>query len=235
MLASATLSASGQSGAEGAVQGLLTAEPIRPAQTCPHGCSAYGHDRLLTVATGVTVVRTVLCVTLGMAGIARSSGWLLLLALAAYWIGDIADGAIARRRDEETLTGAVLDICADRLCVAVVYIGYVAEHPDFTLPLAVYLVEFMLVDSVLSLAFLRWPIAGPNYFGGVDRLVWLLNWWPPAKLVNSAVPALLSVWMGSPTRALVVAAALLTRKSACLVRVVHRLGVRGERCEGHPT
>ena len=189
----------------------------------------------MTLASVVTLARTVLCVAFGLAGVARSSGWLLLLALGVYWLGDVADGAIARRRDEETLTGAVLDICADRLCVAVVYLGFVLDHPEFVGALGVYLVEFMLIDAALSLAFLRWPLAGPNYYIRIDRLVWLLNWWPPAKLVNSAVPALLCVWLGSPDVALVVAVALLTLKSACLVRVVRVLGSRGERCAGHLT
>ena len=224
------------------MQKLLGGEPagFRPARAaealpCPHGCANHGVDRLLTLASVITAARTVLCVALAMAGIARSSDFLLLLALGAHWLGDVADGLVARWRDEETLTGAVLDISADRLCVAVVYIGFVAGHPEFVAPLGVYLVEFMLVDTVLSLAFLRWPIAGPNYFGRVDRLVWLLNWWPPAKFVNSAVPALLCVWLGSPGIALAVAVALLVLKSACLVRVVGVLGVRGERCEGHPS
>jgi CDP-diacylglycerol--glycerol-3-phosphate 3-phosphatidyltransferase len=205
----------------------------RPSARCPRGCANHGLDRLLTVASGVTAVRTVLCVALGMAGIARSSGLLLAAALGVHWLGDVADGLVARRRDEETLTGAVLDICADRLCVSVVYLGFVVGHPEFALALAVYLIEFMFVDAVLSLAFLRWPIAGPNYFARVDRLIWRLNWWPPAKLVNSAVPALLCVWLGSPAMALAVAAGLLALKSACLVRVVRLGAAAGERCEGH--
>jgi len=200
--------------------------------SCLAGCANHGVDRLLTLASVVTVIRTLVCVGLGMAGIALSSGWLLAFALATYWIGDVADGWLARRRDEETLTGAVLDICADRLCVAVVYLGFLSSHLEFAVALGVYLVEFMLVDSVLSLAFLRWQIAGPNYFGRVDQLVWLLNWWPPAKLVNSAVPALLCVWLGSPGVALAVAVGLLAVKSACLARVVGVLGTRGERCPG---
>lgn len=218
---------------------LLDGQPVAIlpgdiAKTCPRGCADHGVDRLITLASVVTLVRTVVCVALGLAGIVNSDGRLLLLALVVHSVGDVADGAVARHRDEETLTGAVLDICADRLCVAVVYVGFVVGHPEFAAALGVYLVEFMLVDAVLSLAFLRWPIAGPNYFGRVDRLVWLLNWWPPAKFFNSAVPALLCVWFGSPGLGLVVAVALLTLKSACLVRVVHVLGARGEHCPDHP-
>lgn len=204
--------------------------PDRPP--CPRGCSAHRGETLLTLASAVTVVRTLACVLLAMAGIAQASGGFLGAALVVHWIGDVADGAIARWRDEETLTGAVLDICADRLCVAVVYLGFVTLHPEFLLALAVYLVEFMVVDAVLSLAFLRWPISSPNYFARVDRLIWRWNWWPPAKVVNSAVPALLCVWFGVPGLALAAAGALLLLKTVCLVRVAALPGrVRGD-CGG---
>ena len=39
---------------------------------------------------------------------------------------------------------------------------------------------------MLSLAFLCWPILGPNDFHLVDPLVWRLNWSPLAKAANTA-------------------------------------------------
>ena len=50
----------------------------------------------------------------------------------------------------------------------------------------VFLLSFMVLDTMLSLAFLCWPILGPNDFHVVDRRVWLLNWSPPAKAANTA-------------------------------------------------
>jgi len=200
-----------------------------PAQ-CPVGCLAHRPDDLLTWANLVTVVRTLVCVLLAMAAIAGHGRGLLAAALVVHWIGDVADGLLARRLDQETPTGAVLDIVADRLCVAVVYVGFVVGSPEFAVALGVYLVEFMLVDAVLSLAFLRWPISGPNYFARVDRLVWRWNWWPPAKVANSAVPALVCVLLESPALALALAVALLVLKVGSLIRVVGRLQRRGEVC-----
>lgn len=189
-------------------------------ERCPRGCAGHNRETLRTLASALTVVRTLAAVALALVAIERDSGVLLGVALLVHWAGDIADGLLARWRDEETVVGAVLDICADRLCVAVIYVGFVSMNPEFGLALAVYLVEFMLVDAVLSLWFLRWPIAGPNYFARVDPLVWRWNWWPPAKAVNSAVPALLCVWLDIPWVALAAAAALLVVKGVFLVRVV---------------
>ncbi len=148
---------------------------------------------------------------------------LLLVGLAVHWAGDTADGAIARRRGEETVTGAVLDICADRLCVCAVYLVSVVSAPQFTVPVLVYLFEFAFAHTVLSLAFLRFGLLSPNYFDRVDRRVWRWNWWLPAKAMNSALVAVLClvfqlVWVG-----LAVATALPLVKSVCLVRVSHRL------------
>jgi hypothetical protein len=39
---------------------------------------------------------------------------------------------------------------------------------------------------MLSLAFLCWPVKGPNDFHLVDLAVWRLNWSPPAKAANTA-------------------------------------------------
>ncbi len=207
-----------------------TARRSAEQSRCSVGCLAHRPDDLLTWANLVTLVRTLGCVLLAMASLAGHGRGLLAAALLVHWIGDVADGLLARRFDQETPTGAVLDIVADRLCVAVVYVGFVVGSPEFAVALGVYLVEFMLVDAVLSLAFLRWPISGPNYFARVDRLVWRWNWWPPAKVANSAVPALVCVVLGSPTLALALAVALLVLKVGSLVRVVGMLQRRGEVC-----
>ena len=91
-------------------------------------------------------------------------------------------------------------------------------------PVGVYLVEFAVVDMVLSLAFVSWPLISPNYFYLVDRGIWLWNWSKPAKAVNSSVFAVLllvteNVWLCTS-----IAAALLLLKVVSLVRLV-RLGI----------
>ena len=140
-------------------------------------------------------------------------------SLAVYWAGDFLDGEVARRTDRETRSGAIADIICDRLNVAVVYLGLLMIYPDLWLPIGIFLLNFMAVDGVLSLAFLSWPLRSPNYFFLVDRRVWIWNWSRPAKGLNSWMITAVtfgthSVWISS-----VMAAAVLAIKIASMVRV----------------
>jgi CDP-diacylglycerol--glycerol-3-phosphate 3-phosphatidyltransferase len=180
-------------------------------------------ERFRTAANAVTVVRTVAAVTVAIAAAAQQSLSLLLLSLAIYWVGDVADGAVARVTDRETRIGAVFDILCDRLCAASFYVGLAWLVPSSAIPVAIYLAQFMVVDMWLSLAFLAWPITSPNYFYVVDRTLWQWNWSKPAKAVNSAAFALLLVitrdaWLGAG-----IAAGLLALKTWS----AFRLGKRG--------
>ena len=123
---------------------------------------------------------------MGLVGVAAEDPRLLVAAYAVYWVGDIADGWTARRLGQETRAGAVLDIVSDRVCTAVLCVGLVAHLPAVAPVALVFLLSFMVLDSMLSLAFLCWPILGPNDFHVVDHRVWLLNWSTPAKAVNTA-------------------------------------------------
>jgi len=172
-----------------------------------------------TVANGVTVVRTVLAVGLGLVGVATGDLAVLAVAYAVYWVGDILDGWAARRLDQETRLGAVLDIVSDRACTAVLCAGLVA-HVAGVLPVAVvFLLSFMVLDTMLSLAFLCWPLVSPNEFHLVDYHVWRLNWSPPAKAVNTAA-VVLAVVVGLPVLAVGIAVAVLGVKVYSAGRVL---------------
>jgi len=175
-----------------------------------------------TVANGVTLVRTVLAVCLGLVGVATGDLAVLAVAYGVYWVGDILDGWAARRLDQETRLGAVLDIVSDRACTAVLCAGLVA-HVGGVLPVAVvFLLSFMVLDTMLSLAFLCWPLVSPNEFHLVDHRVWLLNWSPPAKAVNTGA-VVLAVVAGVPAVGLAVAVAVLGVKVLSAGRVLHLL------------
>jgi CDP-diacylglycerol--glycerol-3-phosphate 3-phosphatidyltransferase len=176
-------------------------------------------ETIYTVPTAITAVRTVGCVVLGLTGITQESMPLLLWALGVYWLGDVLDGAVARWLDRETRTGAVADIVADRLCAAVCYLGLLIERPEMAVPIGIYLVNFMLVDALLSLSFLSWPLTSPNYFSLVDPTVWRWNWSRPGKALNSSLLAILIVATDAVMIATALAAALLVVKIASLVRV----------------
>jgi CDP-diacylglycerol--glycerol-3-phosphate 3-phosphatidyltransferase len=157
--------------------------------------------RTTTVPNIITGARTIAAVALGIAALLHRSPELLVAAYATYWVGDMLDGWSARRLDQETRIGAVLDILSDRACASVLAGAFLMLRPDAAMPMGVFLLQFMVLDCLLSLAFLGWPIKSPNYFTQVDRSVYRLNWSPPAKALNTSavVLAMLMGWVGLAT------------------------------------
>jgi phosphatidylglycerophosphate synthase len=180
------------------------------------------HEDPWTVANRISAARTVLAIALGVLASTERSLSVLALAYAVYWVGDVLDGQVARRTGTETRQGAVLDILCDRASCGLLASTYLALRPAAAVPIGVFLVQFMVVDCVLSLGFLRWPILSPNHFGQVDRLLYLWNWSPVAKATNTAALILL-VALGEYAAALTLALAQLALKSASLVRLTRLL------------
>ena len=179
-------------------------------------------ERVNTPATVVTLVRTVASVVLSAVAASQHDLTLLVVALVVHWVGDSLDGYVARVRDCETRTGAVLDILSDRLCCAAFYVGLAWLEPHLAPAIFVYLAMFMVVDCFLSLGFLAWPLTSPNYFYVVDRGLWLRNWSHPAKAVNSGLFAILLLVTGSLWLGLIAAGALMAAKCwsvASLLRI----------------
>jgi|SRR4051794_24920260 len=182
------------------------------------------NERIGTPATVITFIRTAVSVTLSAVAAERGSLTLLVVALVVFWAGDSLDGLVARVRGCETRIGAVLDILSDRFCAAAFYVGLVWLHPEYAVPVFIYLAEYMVIDCFVSLAFLAWPIRSPNYFYVVDRRLWLLNWSHPGKAVNSSLFAVLllvthQAWLGA-----LIATALLVHKCLSLARL-SRIGL----------
>jgi phosphatidylglycerophosphate synthase len=171
----------------------------------------FGAERWTTPANVITSARTLAAVGLALWALAAGSLRLLVVAYLVYWVLDIADGAVARRFDHETRLGAVFDITADRasslLCVA----ALVALRPALAVPLAIYVIEFAVVDTMLSLGFLAFAVKGPNDMHVVDATLWRWNWSPPAKAINTASIVLLCL-LGHPVLASVCALAVLALK-----------------------
>lgn len=193
-----------------------------------HGCYRPERERFLTVATIITFTRTIAALVVLLLAAQSGSIVILFAGLAVYWAGDIADGMVARRTDTETRWGAVLDIVSDRLCAAAFYLGFVWIDPHLWLAATIFLFEFMVIDSVLSLAFLAWPVISPNYFYLIDRRLWKWNWSKPAKAINSSAVAIVleltrhingGVWI-----AVALATGLLALKVESFIRLV-RLGL----------
>ena len=181
-------------------------------------------ERLATSATVVTLIRTVGSVILSALAAYRGSETLLVVALAVYWVGDSLDGFVARVRDCETRTGAVLDILCDRFCCAAFYVGLAWLAPQLVPAIFVYLAEFMVIDFFISIGFLAWPITSPNYFYVVDRKLYLWNWSKPGKTLNSALFAVVLLVIDSMPLGLAIALGLVMLKVASFRRLL-RLGL----------
>jgi len=176
-------------------------------------------ESVTTWANGMTLVRTSIAVPLGVSALVEASMTLLVVAYGTYWIGDMADGWLARKLDQETRIGAVLDIISDRACCGVLVCALAVIHPYMWPALAVFLLQFMVLDCVLSLSFLRWSLVSPNYFYRVDRTVWRYNWSPPAKTVNT-VSVVVAVVSGLMPLALAIAIAQFALKIWSSYRVL---------------
>jgi CDP-diacylglycerol---glycerol-3-phosphate 3-phosphatidyltransferase len=188
---------------QGSTYGLITSDVESP----------------LTWANLVTLVRVLGGVAvLSVAAVTHSEAW-NFAGLAIYWLLDMLDGLLARRLRQETRLGAQLDILSDRLLVGFFYLNYLALHPSAVVAVALFLVQFCLIDHYLSNQFLRWPLLSPNYFHHVDRRIWLLNWSPAAKAVNSVLGTLLLVLTGWVWLSAFIAVALSAMKVYCWIRL----------------
>jgi phosphatidylglycerophosphate synthase len=151
-----------------------------------------------------------------MTALTHHSVRLLVVAYLVYWVGDMLDGASARALGQRTRAGAVFDIVADRACTAACAAALVVLRPATALPITVFLVQFMVIDQMVSLMFLRWPLLSPNDFGAVHRGLYRWNWSPPAKALNTAAVVILSIF----TPALVATAAALGVAAVKMVSLI---------------
>lgn len=179
---------------------------------------AFLGDQIITVPNLVTLVRTMTAVVIAGIALSQAEPWLLAVAYAVYWAGDILDGWLARRLGQETRLGAVFDIISDRACTSILCVGLVANYPGLAIVVVPFFLSFMVLDTVLSLSFLCWPLLSPNYFGRVDRAVYQLNWSPLAKCLNTAGVILLAL-AGAVWASLVLVALLVGVKIWSVARV----------------
>jgi phosphatidylglycerophosphate synthase len=183
------------------------------------GCGCADRRRRLNGPNLVTVVRTVASLVLVTLAAVQHSWPLLLAAYLTYWVGDSADGCLARWRDQETRFGAVFDVVCDRInCTscALVLLMFVPAP----VPVAVFLFQFVVVDLPLTLLPMRWPVLSPNYFHLIDRQAYTLNWHVVAKVTNTTLLVLLLVFVPDQRIALVAASIVLVIKIYSLVRVL---------------
>lgn len=188
---------------------------------CDHRMCAAGEvARVWTPATVITAIRTVAALVLAALALRASSEPLLIASLLTYWVGDTLDGQVARWTNTETRLGGMIDILCDRLGCATFVVVWAAWHPSMIPAVAVFLLQFVVVDQAASLAYLRWPLRSPNYFYRVDRLVWMLNWSRVAKGANSGALVVVMVVLDWWVVATVLAVAMLALKLWTVARIL---------------
>jgi CDP-diacylglycerol--glycerol-3-phosphate 3-phosphatidyltransferase len=204
---------------------LMPAPADDATAPCGHrGCLGSSTEDVRTLASVVTLARTIGCLVAITLSIGTGRIELLFVGLGVHWVGDVADGLVARRLHQETRAGAVLDIVCDRLCIALYYISYGHLHHEMLVPVALFLFQFMVLDAHLSLSFLGWPLRSLNYFGLIDRVVYVWNWSAPGKALNGGALVILMILTRSPVVCTVLVLAVSLVKVWALVRV-HRAGV----------
>jgi CDP-diacylglycerol--glycerol-3-phosphate 3-phosphatidyltransferase len=171
----------------------MTAAPARPpAAPAPEAPPEPSLGRLVretwltwaNLVTGVRVASALACFV--AATLTGREGW-NYAGLVVYWLLDIADGGIARALRQETRIGAQLDILSDRLLIGAFYANFLGWHAGMAIPIAMHLLQFVVLDQYLSHQFMRWPCLSPNYFHEIDRAVWTWNWSPLGKVANGAL------------------------------------------------
>lgn len=187
------------------------------------GLRSFASESLLTVPNAVTLARTVAGVVLAVIALVAGSVPILVAAYVVYWVGDMLDGWTARRLGQETRLGAVFDIVSDRACTSLCAAALLVLRPDMAVPLGIFLVQFMVVDCLLSLAFLYWPIVSPNYFYEVHRGVYRWNWSPPAKALNTAGLVVLVLFSPSVLWPIALTLAVMAIKVTSIVAVARLL------------
>jgi len=150
-----------------------------------------GVENYYSIPNVITALRTVACLIIFSIAYSTKDMRLNLVGLSIYWILDCLDGFLARRLGQETIVGAQFDILSDRILISYFYFTYLSMNEGPILVVTLFLFNFLVLDHYLSNQYLRWPIISPNYFYEVDRTVWLLNWSPLGKLINTGPVTLL--------------------------------------------
>lgn len=141
---------------------------------------------LLGLPNRITLARTAVAMAVAVAAYHFGSPVWLVIGYATYWFGDSLDGGVARYLGQETVTGAVFDVVCDRACAFFLAGAFLATYPGVLGPLAIFLFQFGVLDTMLTLAFLLWPgCISPNYFYRIDQPVYRWNWSMPAKALNT--------------------------------------------------
>ncbi|MFF1817790.1 CDP-alcohol phosphatidyltransferase family protein [Kribbella sp. NPDC058245] len=188
---------------------------------------AMATRELLGLPNRITLARTVVAMAFAVVAYRVGTPIWLFIAYPVYWLGDSLDGGVARYRKQETISGAVFDVVCDRACAFFLAGAFLAVYPDVLGPLALFLFQFGVLDTMLTLSFLLWPgCISPNYFFRIDKPIYKYNWSMPAKALNTGgvvVSLVLGHNFGVMWLAYLTAGALALLKIVSLTRLLRIL------------
>jgi CDP-diacylglycerol--glycerol-3-phosphate 3-phosphatidyltransferase len=192
---------------------------FRPRLPKNHGHGASEDESIVTWASAVTALRLLITLYFVMEAMQSLRIEPILYALLSYWVGDVLDGMVARATRRETQLGALFDIAADRLSVVTIYMLFALYVPAMTLPIIIFLFAFVIVDTILSISFLKFNLLSINYFYLVDKKLYDLNWSLPAKAATTSIFMIVALLAQNVALSLVVALAVLSLKGYSLYRL----------------
>jgi CDP-diacylglycerol--glycerol-3-phosphate 3-phosphatidyltransferase len=198
---------------------VLRPRPERDALCTHRGCIRESAERIATIANTITMTRSVAAHGCVLAAIATGSTSVLLAGLATHLVGDIADGAVARLRGEETVSGAMLDIICDRLFYGTYYTVFAMLHPSMLVAAGIFMFTFMVLDAHLSMSFLYWPLRSVNYFDLIDLAIYWWNFSKFGKALLGAPLLVATLLIGSPALSTATATAIAALKLLSLWRL----------------
>lgn len=120
---------------------------------------------VITYATGITLLRLVLVIPLGVALCNQAFGLSFLIMLLAG-VTDLLDGYIARRYQQETMFGALLDPLADKVLLITTCIILAAQGmlPGWFMVI-ILVKELMLLIGAAFLFFLKRKVVMARPYG----------------------------------------------------------------------
>ena len=174
-------------------------------------------NRVITIPNLLTVLRILLVPAFIQAYFSRP-GVLPILILAASALTDVLDGQIARRFNQVSDLGKLLDPIADKLTQGAMLICLLKRFPHFWVPLGLMIVREAFVGITSLLAFRRsGHVEGAEVHGKVATI--LLYTMALSHLLFPGMPGALSdAMIAVTTAAMVISFILYAKKNLGMIR-----------------